>query len=227
MKRNTLITLFVLILGLIAYLAPRSKRLNDINTKYKHGALKSIYLTLESNKNNECLVTDRYATTLRRSDNEDDVRKSWCFFSEDKSVLIQRRKKKSVLLIPEINFSAKDMAEVKSLKLEWIVLYKDRLEDGIYLKVSFPEDSWKEHKKQKKQRRIIGLYTKNKIYALDTLLRPAPRYEASKEAISSELVVMKIDGQEDVYLPNIIIKELEKINFKDYILKNFYQGPIE
>lgn len=207
-------------MALIAYFAPKSERLKDINLKSKYGDLKTVYLTIES-ENNECLVTDRYATTLRRSDEADDVRKSWCFDGKDRSILVQRKKKKSMLLIPLENFSREDIEQVNELKLEWIALYQDRLEKGKYLKVPFPEDSWREYKRSKKERRIIGLYSKNKVYAVDTLLRPVERYNPETVDNLGKYVVMKIEGESDKLLPNIVMTAIENINFKDYILKNF------
>lgn len=211
-------------MALIAYLAPKSNRLEDINSKSKYGDLKTVYLTIES-ENNECLVTDRYATTLRRSDEADDVRKSWCFSGKDKSILVQRKKKKSMVLIPYENFQQTDLEEVEELKLEWIALFQDRLEKGKYLKVTFPEDSWKEFKRTKKARRVIGLYSKDKVYAVDTLLRPVERFSIESVDNHEKYVVMKIEGENDKLLPSIIMTTLENINFKDYILKNFKPGP--
>ncbi|MCK5882547.1 MAG: hypothetical protein KAG61_02570 [Bacteriovoracaceae bacterium] len=210
-KKTPYLILFIGIALAVAYFAPKSLTSKIVNYNDTAQWVKELYLTSNARGDDQkCFLSGRSGSTLRRSDAYKKRNRSWCHYGDEGSVVVSRKRKPSIILIPLTDARKSDSIS------ERVHLYRNRVSAGTYLVFTFPYEKWKTHKRNIKERREIIIYGDKRIYVLDTLLRPV---EAPK---SIEYSIKNRDIRP--HYPKVLLQVLEHIDFGDFTLKNFYRG---
>lgn len=182
--------------------------------------IKALYLTEDKDGIRKCYISERYSSTLRRSDSGQNIPSSICLRGKNGVILVRMKRKPSFILAPKSLVPESYVFEKRKNKIFLIELFFNRISKGEYVKVNFPKDKWRQYKWKKKRRSELLFLGKKKAYLLDSLLRPMERITNIPKLINSNFY---LNGRAQKPYPEFVMSLFDQINFVDYNLKNYYE----
>lgn len=152
-------TIFILsfFVALGIWILPKSSLVKDANREFADGE-KDFYLHNVDQKR-KCYLTDRFSSTVRRSDSINNVKKNRCYFSKTGEILISLKKRSATFLIPS---------------KEGVNLYINRVFKGKYQKYNFTKKNWDKNG-------VISLLINDDLMVFNHRFRPEERVEYLKD----------------------------------------------